>query len=246
MFYLEKKRSKLNIVTDCEGASTAVVYFVKEKEKEEVMRLPLSETSIIDKRDLRPGDYVVELLNEELIILDSTTFKVRSKALLLIIILLLLLLLLLKCCGTATTECNTEPLGRPIADVTGDKGDGDFEFDYSGVQQELNNNTKYLNIKLSSYINVINGEGFFKIYNSNEDKSIQVSMHPYDVKSKTYDENTTVYISPLLLPNEHVEKGSLCEPLEVGEHHVIAMFHAYDENESYLGCAGQEIILNVN
>lgn len=133
-----------------------------------------------------------------------------------------------------------------IMNSTGNKGEGEFTVDMEKLQEELNNRTQYLNIRISSYIEVNDSKGFFKIYNSNEGKDIQVVFYAYDKAHKQILTDEVLYISPLLHYGENVGEDKLLVDLEEGEHNVVAMFNAYDLEGNFIGNFGQEVLLKIN
>lgn len=220
-YYEEKDNHKELIAIESTTFKNGLATFKKELFKDKKKEYQLI---ITDEQNQLLGTYPI-------------TFKKSKTPLVILLLLLLLIGGLLLYHYLKPTNPDNLPIGN------GEIGDG--EFDNGDIQDYLNSQTKYLNIRIDSYINVIDGEGYFKIYNSNKDMNIQVFIYDYDKENKAINEDEVLYISPMLEPNKNVKKGSLTTFLDKGEHSAIAMFKAYDADGNFLGQAGQEIILNV-
>jgi hypothetical protein len=213
---------------------------VMKKKEEMVLEFPVEE--------LKSGYLTVTISDNTDRVLHEFNYKVGNSLLGLFIPLGVAGLIGITCLFLALSP-EDSPIKLPtvpgIIDVEGNKGQGEFTTDLDALQEQLNNSTNYLNIRISSYVTINDSEGMFKIYNSNKDKDIQVVFYKYDKENKKILEDEVLYISPLLHTNENVGNGKLKEDLAPGKYNVIAMFNAYDLEGNFLGNFGQEIILDV-
>ncbi len=111
------------------------------------------------------------------------------------------------------------------------------------IQAELNKvvDEGMFNISIASLVEFEDGtsEGEIKIENSPANHYLmQVDV--------VLEDGTTVYESPILEPNYHIQTAKLTKDLDPGTYQATAMFHALDpDTEKEVGQAAAQVILQV-
>lgn len=153
---------------------------------------------------------------------DRTNNRKQLKRVFLVFVLIIIIILLLLSLRRCENEESMMFGNGSVSD--GALQLGDYDEIKAGLQAGVDESYMNLKINLNIEVNSETGEAILMIQNTDGNK--------YNAKVDIYLDNETedhMYVSPLIKPNQFIEKDKLIAPLEKGEHKAVAIFTVLEE-----------------